>query len=372
MIKVLNIISDTNIGGAGRVLVNYLKCADRSRFALAVALPRGSALIPQLAPLGAELFEIDGMADKSFDPRVISGLKKLIREWQPDIVHTHGAMSGRIAGRQCGRTVIFTRHCAFGLSPRLQKGVGRLLYKTLNEHYADRIIAISPAAAKDLTDGGVSPEKIDVMMNGVEPVLRSEEARREFRARFGAGDGDFVLGILARIEVYKGHCDILRALKLLADEGLPLRLFIAGAGSYETELRRLCTELGLEDRVSFCGFQRDVAPFLSAIDLQLNASTVTETSSLSILEGYSMGLPAVVSDVGGNPCLMEPGQSGLMFPAGDAAALADCIRRICGDRALYQTLCSGAQALYASRFTGQIAAARTEEIYMKALEEKRK
>ena len=153
MIKVLNIISDMNIGGAGRVIINYMKYADRSKFDVAVALPKGSALAGPLRALDTRLYEVEGIADKSLDFAAIGQLKKVIKEAEPDIVHTHGSMSGRIAGRQCGKTVIYTRHSAFPVSPRLKKGMGRWLNKTVNHHYADRIIAISPATAEFLRTG---------------------------------------------------------------------------------------------------------------------------------------------------------------------------------------------------------------------------
>ena len=113
MIKVLSVISDTNIGGAGRVLINYLKYYDRENFSMVVALPKGSMLKERLAKFNIPIYEIDGMADKSMDFGAIKELKKVIKAENPDIVHTHGSMSGRIAGRQCGKVVIYTRHSAF-------------------------------------------------------------------------------------------------------------------------------------------------------------------------------------------------------------------------------------------------------------------
>jgi len=371
MIKVLNIISDMNIGGAGRVIINYMKYADRSKFDVAVALPKGSALVGPLRELDTKLYEVEGIADKSLDLAAIGELKKVIREAEPEIVHTHGSMSGRIAGRQCGKTVIYTRHSAFPVSPRLKKGIGRWLNKTVNHHYADRIIAISPAAAENLTDGGISPDRIDVMMNGVEPVARLDrDACASCREKWSVAEDDFVLGILARIEEYKGHDDILDAVKELSDEGRKIKLLIAGEGNYEETVRSRVKALGIEDKVTFCGFIRDVAPFLSVLDVQLNASFGTETSSLSVLEGFSMRLPAIVSDYGGNPCLVDEGVNGLMFPTRNASALAECIRRVMDEEGLEEALSAGAEKIYRERFTGEIFAARIEEIYTKTMEAK--
>lgn len=97
MIRVLNVISDTNIGGAGRVILNYLRYADSSRFETWAAVPRGSLLKAPLEEAGARVLEVDGMADRSYHREDVKALKELIRRERPDLVHTHGALSGRIA-----------------------------------------------------------------------------------------------------------------------------------------------------------------------------------------------------------------------------------------------------------------------------------
>ena len=186
MIRVLNIVSDTNIGGAGRVLLNYLQYADRAQFHTMVAVPRGSLLKEPLEQVGAEVFEVDGIADRSYDKNDVKLLKNLIDRVEPHIVHTHGALSGRIAGRQCGKIVIYTRHSAFPVSAKLKYPPGRWVNKLLNEHYSDHIIAVSPAAAENLTDAGISPKHITTMMNGVAPVARcSDEECGVLRKQWG-------------------------------------------------------------------------------------------------------------------------------------------------------------------------------------------
>ena len=106
MIKVLNVISDTNIGGAGRVLLNYMSRVDRKNFDVSVAMPKGSLLKAPLEKLGTTVYEVDGLADRSYHKDDVKELMTLIRRVEPNIVHTHGALSGRIAGRRCGKVVI--------------------------------------------------------------------------------------------------------------------------------------------------------------------------------------------------------------------------------------------------------------------------
>lgn len=373
MIKVLNIITDTNIGGAGRVLINYLRHTDRENFDTSVAVPRGSLLVPELEKLGAAVYEVNGIADRSYNRDDVAVLRELITRTDPDIVHAHGALSARIAGRRCGKLVIFTRHSAFPVSAKLRYPPGRWINKLINEHYADHIIAVSTAAAANLTDAGISPKHITVLMNGVSPVERiPEEKLADYREKWGIRPGEFVIGILARIEPYKGHADILDALAALTGEGRSVRLLIAGTGDFEEELRRKAEALGIADRVSFLGFQGDVAPFLSLLDVQLNASYGTETSSLSILEGFSMGLPAIVSDYGGNPWLVEDGGNGLMFRTRDASALARCIAQVMDDRQRLAAMSERALEIYRERFTGEIFARNVENVYKKVIAEKKR
>lgn len=371
MIKVLNIISDTNIGGAGRVLLNYMSRTDRAHFDVSVAMPRGSLLKAPLEELGTTVYEVDGLADRSYHKDDVKELMKLIDRVKPDIVHTHGALSGRIAGRRCGRVVIYTRHSAFPVPAKLKYPPGRWVNKWLNEYYSDHIIAVSPAAAENLTDGGISPKRITVMMNGVTPVERKSDAECDaLREQWGINPDEFVLGILARIEPYKGHMHILEAMKMLTEQGRKLRLLVAGTGDFEEELKAKTKELGLSDCVNYLGFQSDVSGFLSVLDLQLNASYGTETSSLSILEGLSMGLPAVVSTYGGNPWLIDDGKDGLLFENRNSAHLASCIARLMDEPDTLDRMKSGAKEIFSQRFTAEIFAQNIENVYYNVMEGK--
>lgn len=366
MVRILNIISDTNIGGAGNVLLNYLKYRNAAEFDVSVAIPRGSLLKGPLEDSGIEVFEIDGLADASFDFSAIKKIEEVIRKADPDIVHTHGALSGRIAAKRFGKKIIYTRHSVFPLSRKLKFGPVRLLNKIINEHYSDSIIAVSPAAAKNLTDAGISGRLITVVMNGVEPVSRFDpEERAAARSSYGLSDSDFALGILARLEEYKGHSILLDAVKALTDAGRPIKLLIAGSGAHEERIREQIRELDLAASVSMLGFVTDVASLLNAVDLQLNASYGTEATSLSLLEGMSIGLPAVVSNFGGNPWLIEDGKTGLVFKSRDSVDLTKCIERLMDDPALMAEIKNNCVDKFFSSYTGEIFAREIEDVYNK-------
>lgn len=369
MKRILNIISDTNIGGAGRVILNYLNYTDRSQFETLVAVPRGSLLKEPLEKAGAKVYEVDGMADRSYHKDDVKLLKTLIRELKPDLVHTHGALSGRIAAKRCHVPVVYSRHSAFPVPAKLRYPPGRWVNKLVNEHYADRIIAVSPATRDNLTDGGISPKKITVVMNGVAPVERiSPEDRAALRKELGIAEDMVVFGILARIEDYKGHLYLVEAARLLKERGVAgFRVLIAGTGAFEEEVAQAVEKAKVGDVVQMLGFRSDVARLLGALDVQLNASYGTEATSLALLEGMSLGLPTVASDYGGNPWVIRDGEEGLLFPSRNAAALADAMERLIQDGALRADMGCRAFARFEHEFTGEVFARNTEKIYLDIL-----
>ena len=371
MIRVLNILTDSNIGGAGRCLINYLKYCDRENFSVSVALPEGSALIPALRALDTPIFEVPGIAEKSFSLSAIGTLKDLIGREKPDIVHTHGSLSGRIAAKRSGVRVIYTRHSAFPVPGYLKKGPGHWLNGFMGSHYADAIIAVSPATAQNLLDGGVPEKKITVMMNGVEPLTpASPEECWALREKLDIPDGVFTAGILARLEPYKGHKLLLEAAKRLKDQGRDFRILIGGSGSSQQDILDGIRDMDLSDRVMFLGFVENVSQVLSILDVQLNCSYGTEASSLALIEGMSLGLATVASDYGGNPYQVDDGVTGLLFASGNAEALSDKLAALMDDPALLKQLRTNAKTAYETRFTGAIFAANVEAVYQKTMERK--
>ena len=364
MVKILNIISDTNIGGAGRVIENYLSCRDTTKFDVAVALPKDSLLTPSLKKLGARIYEIDGLRDKSFDLKAVSALKKVIKADDPDIVHTHGAFSGRIAGKQCGKTVVVTRHSAFPLSPKLKKFPFKQIYTHLNVKYADLIIAVSPVCRDYITDVGVPKNMTAVLINGVEPVPEVPPERvRALKEKLGVPDGVFTAGIIARLEPYKGHSYVLDAVKEVKTSGRNICVIAAGTGSLLEELRERVRAEGLSDSVLFPGFIEDTHALWPLLDAQINASYV-EATSLALLEGMSAGVPAIVSDCGGNPDIITDGETGLIFPMRDAHRLAQCIWALIDDPDNTRRMGLNARLEYEKNYTAEAFSRRLEKIYL--------
>ena len=144
-------------------------------------------------------------------------------------------------------------------------------------------------------------------------------------------------------------------------------MLIAGKGSEEDAIRQAAEQLQTQAHVQFLGFVKDVRGLLSITDVQLNASYGTEATSLSLLEGMSMGVPAIVSDFGGNPGVITHEKNGLIFPKQNSEALAGCMERLLTDEALMQSLQKGSFEVFQEKFTVQTYAAQIESVYLSVL-----
>ena len=165
MIKVINVISDTNIGGAGKCVLTFLKYYSRDRIDLVVVIPTGSLLKPEIEKLGGKFIEVDGIADKSLDFKAIGKLLNIFKEQKPDIIHCHAAMSARIAGKLYGKAkIVYTRHSVFEPSKTISKGIGKVINGFVNNSTADKIIAVAEAAKDNIVKTGVNP-KISEMIS---------------------------------------------------------------------------------------------------------------------------------------------------------------------------------------------------------------
>ena len=99
------------------------------------------------------------------------------------------------------------------------------------------------------------------------------------------------------------------------------------------------------------------------MDLSLNCSWGTEATSLALIDGMSLGLPAVVTRFGGNPGVIRDGVNGLLTPVKDADAMADAILRLAGDAKLYKNLSEGASRIFAETFTAAAMTRQIEAVY---------
>ncbi len=364
MIKVLNVLTDTNIGGAGRLLVHYLRNFDRSRFEVYVALPKGSLLIPEIKKTGYDVIETEYGKDKTFESSAVKELCGIIKRIKPHIVHSHASLSARIAASICGvKSRMYTRHCAYDLPKSAVSFPRKQITGFINNSLSTAIVAVAEGAAENLTDTGVKREKITVILNGVPPVRTlSSNEKAEMRASLGIEDSDTVLIINARLANVKGHDYLLRAFKGVEAVCKDAWLIVLGTGEEEENLKRLASELKLE-RVIFTGFQKDVAPYLNIADINVNFSWGTEATSLAIAEAMSLGVPTVASDFGGNPGMIESGVNGILVEKKNTDALQKTLTELINEPKRIHKLGEGAKRVYAEKFNDAIMTRKLEALY---------
>lgn len=368
MYKILEVSSDTNIGGAGKCLLTLLSNFDRSRFEVKTVLPKGSLLKPHIEALNIPVIEAEGIADKSLDRGAIGEMKKIIKREKPDLVHTHASMSARIAAKMAGTKIVYTRHSVFPPSKKISRGIGKWVNGAVNNFLSDEIIAVAEAAKENLTDTGVSKKKIHVILNGVEGLTKVDEAQKQrIRERFSVDENDKVISIIARLEDIKGHTYFIDAAYELIKAGVKGKFIIAGTGSYENVLKQKVHDKGLEKDILFTGFINDVDQLLNITDIQVNASYGTEATSLALLEGMSIGVPAVVSDFGGNPGVIQDGVNGFVVKKQDTKALYDGILKLLTDDVLFEKMKKGAETIFQENFTAQAMTRNTENLYERTI-----
>jgi glycosyltransferase involved in cell wall biosynthesis len=175
---------------------------------------------------------------------------------------------------------------------------------------------------------------------------------------------DFVCTIMARLEEVKGHDYIIEAAQILKSQGVTdLKILVAGTGGIEQRLKESAASRNVDDIVRFIGFVNDIPTLLSITDVQLNASYGTEATSMALLEGFSLSVPAVVSDFGGNPYVVINEDNGLIFPKKDSNALANAILKIKEDGNLYKKTSAGARAMFDMKFTAEKMTKNMQNIY---------
>ena len=176
-------------------------------------------------------------------------------------------------------------------------------------------------------------------------------------------EDDIVVSIFARLEKCKGHIYFLCAAKLLIKSSDRYRFLVVGNGSLEKTLKNTAEEFGISDRVIFTGFVEDVTPYMNITDINVNCSIGTETSSLALSEGMSLGVPAVVSDFGGNPYMIRDGRNGFVFRQKDYRMLAKLISKLAGDKKLYEKMANSARHRFATELNAEKFAKETESLY---------
>jgi glycosyltransferase involved in cell wall biosynthesis len=180
--------------------------------------------------------------------------------------------------------------------------------------------------------------------------------------RLGIPEDGHVVGLVGRIEPWKGQDLLIRAIGVLRDWGLPVHALLIGETcsaawpEFSSKVLALVAELGLQQDVTFTGHLTDIGFALSDCDVAVCASR-EEGFGLGVVEAMAAGVPVVATRCGGPEDILEDGVSGILVPVGDVDRLAEGIRRLLEDPEMAARLAAAARQAYAERFTAERSAA---------------
>ncbi len=293
------------------------------------------------------------------DWRAYCDLRARLRQLSPQIVHTHSSKAGvvgRAAARAVGvRSIVHTIH---GLPfHRFNNYLLNSLYISAEKFAAarcDRIISVADAMTHQAVAAGIAPpEKFVTIHSGmeIEPFVAARERRAQTRDRLGFAEEDFVIVKLARLFELKGHAALLTAAAALAPKHSKLRLLFVGDGILRAPLEARARSLGLADKIRFTGLvsASEVPEHLAASDLLVHAS-LREGLPRAVPQALLTGTPVVAFDLDGAPEIVHHGETGLLVPPGDTAALSAAIARMINDTELRERTASAGRDLAARTF----------------------
>ena len=360
-LKIIHVITDKNIGGAGRWLLNFLEFYDRESFEAKVILPADSLLAPEIEKLYTEVICIEDLQESSYDKEAVGKFRKVFSEEKPDVVHTHASLAARMAAKaENVPLTVNTKHCMEDLNVGFIK---KQLRKTVTKKYTDLVIAVSEAVRDSLIEGGCPEKMVRTVYNGVKPMKRRPgEEVCAFRESFGFSDEDFVVGMAARLEDIKDYDAFIKAAYEVREKASDIKFLIMGTGSEEERLKNLANSLNLNGTLAFAGFVSDMELAMNALDLNALTSK-SEAISLSVIEGMTLGLPSVCSNTGGIPEAVEDGVTGELFPVGNEKALAEKIISLKNDSAKREKYSENAKITAAEKFSPEKMCRETEKLY---------
>lgn len=355
-VKAIHIIGGGEFGGAENHIISLLSSFSPSEVDAKVICFYDSAFAASLRERGVKVFVIDDY--HRFDPRVAFRLGRIIRDEQPDILHTHGVKAnfiGRLIGKYMGRKVLTTVHSLLehDYNQWLMKQVTYWMER-LTRGLTDRFICVSGEIKQDLVSSGVSPDRAVVIPNGIDMHrYANPEQITMFREDLGIPADSFVVGAAARLRPVKGIHLLIEAAGHLRSRLENLHVVVIGDGPQRPELELLVEKLGLKGRVHFLGYQTEVERYLPGLDCFANVS-LSEGLPLAVLEAMAARVPVLASAVGAVPEIVENGREGILVEKGSVPAISEGIVKLAGDAEWRKSLADSAYQKVIDTYTTEV------------------
>jgi PEP-CTERM/exosortase A-associated glycosyltransferase len=313
---------------------------------------------------------------------LIKRLAEIIPQLKPDVLHAHSpslnAVAALRAGRRFGIPVVYEVR-AFWEDAAVDHGTTKengLRYRATRAletwalRRADAVTTICEGLRKDIVARGIPAGKVTVIPNAVDIDKFSVGgiADRELKARLGLS-GSRLVGFIGSFYAYEGLDVLLRAVPLLAARMPDLRVLLVGGGPQDQALRKLAADLKIEDKVVFTGRvpHEEVPKYYDLLDVLVyprHAMRLTDlVTPLKPLEAMAQGRVLAASDVGGHLELIADGKTGVLFKAGDPAALADKLADLLDTQESWPALRAAGRHYVETERNWGVSVARYKSIY---------
>lgn len=364
--RLLVATDEMEIGGSQRQISYLLGGLDRTRWQPELVYFRNTSfLVDELRAQGIVVHHVPKRS--RLDLRFVLAYASLLRRNRYDLVHAFSLtaelwtlLAGLLARRR-PPLVASVR----GLYLDQPAPFWRLKRYVLSRSVA--VIANARAgAAAAAQRSGVAPERFSVVPNGMLPIERQpRDASTRLRQAIGAPpDRRFCL-FVGRLVTQKNLPCLVRALAMMPPASRPW-IALAGNGPLRAQVEAMREAAGLSGDIRLLGEREDTAALMQAADFLVLPSSFEGMSNV-LMEAMSVGCPVIASVVGGNPELVEDGQTGLLFPDDDAHALAAQLQRMSSDPALRARLAENAARTMHERYSIDNLVAATSAIYERCL-----
>jgi glycosyltransferase involved in cell wall biosynthesis len=362
-IKILHIITGIDVGGAENHLLSLVKGLDRCRYDIAVAYLKGNGeLKEEFKKIGISPIYI-GLRF-NYDITALWRLYRLIRKNKYDIVHTHlfhadiyGVLAGFLA-----RT-----HIIISSEHNEEQFLKKKLYSFLHRWASlpcSKLIAISGCVKKYMLATGIKDaNKIEVVYYGLDWNKYDSLGDLSYvRKEFNIDEKEILLGTVARLTEQKGLNYLLEAFVKVLETEPKCKLIIVGQGELEKQLKNLSKNLGIENKVIFTGFRKDIPEIMSSIDIFILPS-LWEGFGLVLLEAMAAKKAIVATDIGAIPEIVLDDKTGILAPPANAEALANGVLRLVRQKNLAKTMGERGRERLETHFGIDKMVKRVEKIY---------
>lgn len=370
--KIMHILRPAE-GGMKKHVENLLKHVNKDIYELVLVCP---AKVAAKMDTQCKIYNLE-LADNIVpgkDIKTLNKLMQIINIEKPNIIHTHGAKAsifGRMAAKKLGKnicTISTVHNFIYQFPTSWLKGKLFSFFQRQFIPQADHYIAVSNALADNICfHENISKKKISVIYNGVN--LKDFEMMLDCNAAKEALHLDIkepVVGIIARLIPQKGVHHFLKMADIVSKKLPGCQFLIIGSGPQRDALVEQAYNMGIEARIIFCGYRKDIPMLLPIINV-LVIPSLSEGLSITALEAMASRRPIVAYNTGGLSELIINEETGLIVKKGDINGLANSVLELLIHRQKAERLGNTARRIVEEKFTLDKMISDTERIYKKVL-----